>query len=101
MPCSVLDTWREARTLARVTLVAPLCVTVSCRVLCPGDTVVLRGTTLVSTPRCACSTTGWSKPWPATKSSPTCNNYHYLNRHTSDLQYYIFSSCIIKSFRLH
>merc|ERR1739838_470818 len=24
----------------------------------------LRGTTLVSTPRCACSTTGWSKPWP-------------------------------------
>ena len=35
----------------RVTLVAPLCVTVSCRVLCPGDTVVLRGTTLVSTPR--------------------------------------------------
>merc|ERR1711970_96574 len=27
--------------------------------------------TLVSTPRCACSTTGWSKPWPATKSDPT------------------------------
>merc|ERR1712219_81179 len=70
-PCSVLDTWREARTLARVTLVALSCATASCRVLCPGDTVVLRRVTLVSTPRCACSTTGWRKPWPATKSDPT------------------------------
>lgn len=37
--------------VVRVTLVALLCATVSCMVLCPGATDVLKGTTLVSTPR--------------------------------------------------
>ncbi|KAF3839333.1 hypothetical protein F7725_018050 [Dissostichus mawsoni] len=36
----------------RETLVDPSCATVSCRVLCPGATDVLRGTTPVSTPSC-------------------------------------------------
>uniref|UniRef100_A0A3P9LM28 trypsin n=1 Tax=Oryzias latipes TaxID=8090 RepID=A0A3P9LM28_ORYLA len=38
-------------SVVRVTLVAPLCATASCRELSPGDMDVLRGTTPVSTPR--------------------------------------------------
>uniref|UniRef100_A0A8C1LYB1 Serine protease 1 n=2 Tax=Cyprinus carpio TaxID=7962 RepID=A0A8C1LYB1_CYPCA len=46
--CSVLAAWREARTPARVTLVAQWCAATCCRVLCFGVTAVARGTNLVS-----------------------------------------------------
>merc|ERR1712168_733998 len=60
--CSVLDIWREARTPARVTPVAPWCAVVSCRVWCPGVTAVPRGTSPVSTPRSATTTPGSHRP---------------------------------------
>uniref|UniRef100_A0A8C8LZ73 trypsin n=1 Tax=Oncorhynchus tshawytscha TaxID=74940 RepID=A0A8C8LZ73_ONCTS len=42
----------------QVTLGAPWCATVSCRVLCPGVMAVPSPVTLVSMTRCASSTTG-------------------------------------------
>lgn len=39
-----------------------LCVTVSCRALCPGVMAVLRGTSLASTPKSATTTPGSGTP---------------------------------------
>uniref|UniRef100_A0A3B5BEK8 trypsin n=1 Tax=Stegastes partitus TaxID=144197 RepID=A0A3B5BEK8_9TELE len=50
-----------------VTLVAPWCAMVSCRVWCPGVTDALRGTSLECTPRSATTTPGSAAPCPPTK----------------------------------
>merc|ERR1712189_103446 len=57
----------EARTPARVTLVVLWCATISCRVWCPGVTVVPRGTSPEFTPRSATTTPGFTAPCPPTK----------------------------------
>lgn len=51
----------------RETLVAPWCAVVSCRVWCPGATVVPRGTSLEFTPRSATTPPGFVAPCPPTK----------------------------------